>query len=185
MKQPLSKEDVDKIVTGVLSIKSAMQRAALDTMKLSKSMSKTITGRHVTMAIIDDVINISRKDLEIIESIIKKISVNEKMVLRNKGMHPTKNRTNTLTNYFEDLTDLEQDLIVRFMLFSRPAFHIGLIPFLNRNFLLDFLHKLLPRKRDEHKWRPPKIEALNYGHNSVNVKEQIKISKQEMRRLIR
>ncbi len=50
--------------------------------------------------------------VEVLKSLTAKLQKGEKRILREKGLHPRKNRTGNLINYFENFTDEESDFLI-------------------------------------------------------------------------
>lgn len=89
--------------------------------------------------------------VRVLQSLLRTLERSEKTILREAGLHPTKNRTRNLVNYLEFLSDEESNLMVELLVnHGNESMHLGKLPFVNRNYALDVIHA--SKKRASNHW---------------------------------
>lgn len=82
-------------------------------------------------------------NVEVLKSLTAKLQRSEKQILRDKGEHPRKNRTYTLLNYMDMLTDEEIELLLGFVNQDRRGkaeIHAGMVSFLKKDYALEVIY---------------------------------------------
>lgn len=82
-------------------------------------------------------------NVTVLVSLIDKLTKSEKAILREKGMHPSKDRTHTLLHYMDRLTADETNLLLHFLNRDSPVneIHEGHLGLISKVKALDAIHK--------------------------------------------